>query len=260
MESNEKPVRGMQPGSTSRHRGPPGVARTTVEAARGSDRDQAAPTHHAVSFGEGETGIGEMIEDVEDRDTFEGLVRERKRSGFPSNAPGQSPVEHRLRVVETDPGAVREVARELSLAAADVEHPGEALGDEAPGDQLMNVPCQRVAAKHRAREAHAGWVLVVVGGDGLGRLLVSLGVVGVVVRHDGFSFSFATTPGQPYNTPGREVLLRRILFGANDSIVSSHYPPVLLPSSTFRNYIHSEPRFRALLTEGGDRSVQLDRA
>jgi len=31
-------------------------------------------------------------------------------------------------------------------------------------------------------------------------------------------------------------------------------------SSRFRNYTYSEPRFRALLTEGGDRSVQLDRA
>src|SRR5215213_10579816 len=48
-----------------------------------------------------------------------------------------------------------EAACELSLAAAYIEHPGEALGDEAPGDQLVNVPCHRVAAKHRAREAHA---------------------------------------------------------------------------------------------------------
>src|SRR5215210_5205228 len=110
-----------------------------------------------------------MIEDVEDRDTVEGLVRERKRGGLASNAPGRISVEHRLRVIETDPGTVREVARELSLAAADVEHPGEALGDEAPGDLPVNVPCHRVAAEHRAREAHTARVLVVVGGDGLGR-------------------------------------------------------------------------------------------
>ena len=105
--------------------------------------------------GEGGARIGEMVEDVEDRDAVEGLVRERKRGSLASNAPGRGPVEHRLRVVEANPGAVRKVTCELSLAAAYIEHPGEALGDEAPGDQLVNVPCHRVAAKHRAREAHA---------------------------------------------------------------------------------------------------------
>ena len=117
-----------------------------------------------------------MIEDVEDRDTVEGLVREWKRVGLASNAPGRGPVKHRLRVIETDPGTVREVARELSLAAADVEHPGEALGDEASGDQLVNVSIYRVAAEHRACESHAAGVLVVVGGNGLGRLLSGVSV------------------------------------------------------------------------------------
>jgi hypothetical protein len=39
-----------------------------------------------VSLGEGEAGIGEMIEDVEDRNTVERLVRERKRGSLASNA------------------------------------------------------------------------------------------------------------------------------------------------------------------------------
>ncbi len=73
-----------------------------------------------------------MIEEVEDRNTVEGFVRERKRGSLAQDAPGRGPVEHRLRVIETDPGTVREVTCELSFAAADVEHPGEALGDEAP--------------------------------------------------------------------------------------------------------------------------------
>jgi hypothetical protein len=108
-----------------------------------------------------------VIEDVEVRDTVERLVRKRKRSSLASNAPGRGPVELRLQVVETNPGAIRKVACELPLAAADVEHPGEALGDEAPADQLVNVSCHCVAAKHRAREAHAAGILVVVGRDGL---------------------------------------------------------------------------------------------
>ena len=33
-----------------------------------------------------------------------------------------------------------------------------------------------------------------------------------------------------------------------------------LLSSTFRNYIHSEPRFRALLTEDGTQQIDLARA
>src|SRR5215207_4651447 len=78
-----------------------------------------------------------------------------------------------------------EAACERSLAAAYIEHPGEAFGDEAPGDQLVNVPCHGVAAKHRAREAQAAGVLVVVGGDRLGWLLPG---VGIVVCHEYFPF------------------------------------------------------------------------
>jgi hypothetical protein len=85
-----------------------------------------------VSLCESETGIGEVIEDVEDRDTVERLVRERQRRSLASNAPDRGPLEHHLGVVETDPDAVWKVARELSLTAADVEHPDEALGDKAP--------------------------------------------------------------------------------------------------------------------------------
>jgi hypothetical protein len=44
----------------------------------GGDRDQATLTHYAVGLGEGAAGIGEMIEDVEDRDTVERPVLERK--------------------------------------------------------------------------------------------------------------------------------------------------------------------------------------
>src|SRR5918992_6361630 len=131
-------------------------------AAWGGDRDQAASTHHAVGLGEGEAGLGEMIEDVEDGDAVERSVRERKRCSLAPNAPDRGPVEHRLGVVEADPSAVREVARELSLAAAHVEHPGESLFDEAPGYQLVNVSLYRVLAKHRAGEAHAAGVLIVV--------------------------------------------------------------------------------------------------
>jgi hypothetical protein len=52
-----------------------------------------------VGLGEGEAGIGEVIEDVEDRDTVEGLVRERKRGGLAPNSPSRGLVEHRLGVV-----------------------------------------------------------------------------------------------------------------------------------------------------------------
>ena len=51
----------------------------------GGDRDQAALTHHAVR-------LGEVIENVEDRHTVEGLVGERKRGCLASNAPGRGPV------------------------------------------------------------------------------------------------------------------------------------------------------------------------
>jgi hypothetical protein len=54
------------------------------------------------------------------------------------------------------------VARELPLAAAHVEHPGEALLDEAPGELLVNISLYRVSAKHRARESHTVGVLIVV--------------------------------------------------------------------------------------------------
>jgi hypothetical protein len=54
------------------------------------------------------------------------------------------------------------VARELSFTAADVQHPGKAFSDEAPSDALVDVVRHRVAAKHRAREAHTVGVLVVV--------------------------------------------------------------------------------------------------
>jgi hypothetical protein len=36
--------------------------------------------------------------------------------------------------------------------------------------------------------------------------------------------------------------------------------PVRYASSRFRNYTHSEPRFRALLTEGGAERLELVRA
>src|SRR4051794_14614974 len=103
-----------------------------------------------------------MIEAVEDRDAVEGFVREWKRGRLAPDAPRRGALEHRPRVVDADPGAVREVARELPLAAADVEHPGEALGDEASGDRPVDVFRHRVAAKHRASEAHTSGVLVVV--------------------------------------------------------------------------------------------------
>jgi hypothetical protein len=45
-----------------------------------------------VGLGEGEAGIGEVIEDVEDRDTVEGPVRERKRGSIAQNAPGRGPL------------------------------------------------------------------------------------------------------------------------------------------------------------------------
>jgi hypothetical protein len=124
-----------------------------------------------------------MIEDIEDRNTVEGLVCEREGAGLAQDASGRGPVEHRPRVVEADPGTVREVTCELSLAAADVEHPGEALGDEAPSDQFVNVWCRRVAAEHRAREAHAAGILIVVRGDGLGRSLP-----GVVIFQEDLPF------------------------------------------------------------------------
>src|SRR5918997_1298118 len=110
-----------------------------------------------------------MIEDVEYRDAVEGLARERQRGGLAQDAPGRTPIEHRLRVIETDPGTVREVARELSLAAAHVEHPGESLGDEAAGDNFVYVWYRCVAADHPARETHGAGILIVVGGDGLRR-------------------------------------------------------------------------------------------
>ena len=60
------------------------------------------------------------------------------------------------------------------------------------------------------------------------------------LRHNGFSFSFAITPGRPYNTPGHALFSSKNPFGANDSIVPSHYPPVLLPffadRGLFTNY------------------------
>jgi hypothetical protein len=40
-----------------------------VVAARGGDRDQAAGAPHAVGLGEDEAGIGDVVEDVEDRET-----------------------------------------------------------------------------------------------------------------------------------------------------------------------------------------------
>jgi hypothetical protein len=73
-----------------------------------------------VGLGEGEAGIGEVVEDVEDRDAVEGLTQERKRGSLAQDAPGRGLVEHRLRVVETNPGAVWKIARELSLAATDI--------------------------------------------------------------------------------------------------------------------------------------------
>ena len=81
-----------------------------VAAAWGGDRDQAALTYYAVGLGEGGAGIREMIKDLEDSDTIERLVWERKCGSLAPNAPCRGPVEHRLRAVETDPGAVREVA------------------------------------------------------------------------------------------------------------------------------------------------------
>src|SRR5918998_5821551 len=118
-----------------------------------------------------------MIEDVEDCNTVKGPLRERKRGGLAQDAPGRGPFEHRLRAIETDPGTVRKVTCELPFAAADVEHPGETLGDEAAGDKFVDVWRQRVAAEHRAREAQAAGVLVVVGGNRLGRLLSDVAVV-----------------------------------------------------------------------------------
>src|SRR5918993_4481261 len=104
------------------------------------------------------------------------LESDASGEGLASNAPGRGPVEHRLRVVEANPDAVRKVACELSLAAAYIEHPGEALGDKAPSDQLVNVSRHRMAAKHRACEAQAAGVLVVVGENRLGWVVPGGGI------------------------------------------------------------------------------------
>ena len=52
----------------------------------------------------------------------------------------------------------------------------------------------------------------------------------------------------------------RLREGGGYEITGSFGTSRPLSSSTFRHYIHSEPRFRALVTEGATQQVELVRA
>jgi dihydrofolate reductase len=67
--------------------------------------------------------------------------------------------------------AVRQVARQLTFAAPDVEHRGRTLGDEAAGDPRMHIGRESMASLDRPCRAKALRSSVVVARDGLRRAL-----------------------------------------------------------------------------------------
>jgi hypothetical protein len=73
--------------------------------------------------------------------------------------------EHRRRAVDAAPRAVRQVPRELALAAANVEHGRQALCEQPLGDASVDVGRERMAVHDRAGGAKAFGPVVVVRRD-----------------------------------------------------------------------------------------------